>query len=202
MSWPSSSPPFPGLAADGDRGNRPPELPSYVYGGAWPTSHLQGVTVDRKRGFVYWSFTQKLVKTDLGGKVVGTVDGLTGHLGDIDVDDRSGRVYGSLEYKAAESFYIAVFDGRAIDRTGMNAERDGVMTAVHLDEVAADFTADMDGNGVFDGDIADTLTTATGAAGLTACRSAPSSAGGAASRRSRSRTASTPTPAGPTTTTR
>ncbi|MBM7442760.1 hypothetical protein [Streptomyces sp. HB132] len=156
----------PGSAAEGDRGGHRPGLPSHVYGGAWPTSHLQGVTVDRRRGFVYWSFTQKLVKTDLGGKVVGTVEGLTGHLGDIDVDDRNGRVYGSLEYKAAESFYIAVFDGREIDRVGMDAERDGVMTAVHLDEVAADFTADMDGDGVFDGDTADTPDHRYGCSGI------------------------------------
>ncbi|MEU0303298.1 hypothetical protein ABZ252_28170 [Streptomyces sp. NPDC006175] len=158
--------PSPGVAAVSDRGGRPPGLPSYVYGGAWPTSHLQGVTVDRRRGSVYWSFTQQLVRTDLAGKVLGTVEGLTGHLGDIDVDDRDGRVYGSLEYKSAESFYIAVFDARKIDRVGMNAERDGVMTAVHLDEVAEDFTADMDGNGVFDGDTADTPDHRYGCSGI------------------------------------
>ncbi|MER5550597.1 hypothetical protein ABT001_02740 [Streptomyces sp. NPDC002793] len=158
--------PPPGVAAESDPGGRWSEPPSYVYGGAWPTSHLQGVTVDRTRGFVYWSFTQRLVKTDLGGKVVGTVEGLTGHLGDIDVDERDGRVYGSLEYKAAASFYVAVLDGPGIDRAGMDAERDGVMTAVHLDEVAEDFTADMDGNGVFDGDTADTLDHRYGCSGI------------------------------------
>ncbi|WP_329236289.1 hypothetical protein OG488_34125 [Streptomyces sp. NBC_01460] len=158
--------PSPGAAADSHSGGGIPGLPSSVYGGAWPTSHLQGVTVDRRRGFVYWSFTQKLVKTDLRGTVVGTVEGLTGHLGDIDVDERDGRVYGSLEYKAAESFYIAVFDARGIDRVGMDAERDGVMTAVHLDEVAADFTADMDGDGVFDGDTADTADHRYGCSGI------------------------------------
>ncbi|MFC8228890.1 hypothetical protein [Streptomyces sp. NPDC057287] len=158
--------PSPGVAAEGAGGNRMPGLPSTVYGGAWPTSHLQGVTVDRRRGSVYWSFTQVLVKTDLGGKVLGTVEGLTGHLGDIDVDERDGRVYGSLEYKAAESFYIAVFDARGIDRVGMDAERDGVMTAVHLDEVAEDFTADMDGDGVFDGDTADTADHRYGCSGI------------------------------------
>lgn len=158
--------PSPGLAADGARGGRQPALPSHVHGGAWPTSHLQGVTVDHRRGFVYWSFTQQLVRTDLDGTVLGTVEGLTGHLGDIDVDERDGRVYGSLEYKAAESFYIAVLDGPAIDRVGMDAERDGVMTAVHLDEVAADFTADMDGDGVFDGDTADTPDHRYGCSGI------------------------------------
>ncbi|RII14238.1 hypothetical protein DSC45_21355 [Streptomyces sp. YIM 130001] len=152
-------------AASAGAGGRP-ELPARIDGGAWPTSHVQGVTVDRERGFVYWSFTQMLVKTDLDGKVVGTVEGLTGHLGDIDRNDRDGRVYGSLEYKAEESFYIAVFDVDRIDRVGMNAETDGVMTAVHLNEVAEDFTADMDGDGVFDGDVADTADHRYGCSGI------------------------------------
>jgi hypothetical protein len=124
------------------------------------------VTVDQKRGFVYWSFTQMLVKTDLSGKVIGTVEGLTGHLGDIDLNDRDGRVYGSLEYKAEKAFYIAVFDVDKIDRVGMNAETDGVMTAVHLNEVVEDFTADMDNNGVFDGDTADTPDHRYGCSGI------------------------------------
>src|SRR5699024_7827366 len=58
----------------------PGDLPLTIHGGAWPTSHLQGVAIDRDAGFVYWSFTQILVKTDLGGNVIGTVTGLTGHL--------------------------------------------------------------------------------------------------------------------------
>lgn len=158
--------PSSGLAAEGDLHAGRPALPSHINGGAWPTSHVQGVTVDQRHGFVYWSFTQTLVKTDLSGKVVGTVEGLTGHLGDIDLNDRDGRVYGSLEYKAAEAFYIAVFDVDKIDRVGMNAETDGVMTAVHLDEVVEDFTADMDKNGVFDGDVADTPDHRYGSSGI------------------------------------
>ncbi|MFW6692413.1 hypothetical protein [Streptomyces sp. MAR4 CNX-425] len=144
----------------------PPGLPTHIEGGAWPTSHVQGVTVDTERGYVYWSFTQMLVKTDLDGNVIGTVEGLTGHLGDIDLNDRDGRVYGSLEYKAEEAFYIAVFDVDEIDRVGMNAETDGVMTAVHLDEVVEDFTADMNGDGVFDGDTADTPDHRYGCSGI------------------------------------
>ncbi|GAA2129980.1 hypothetical protein [Streptomyces synnematoformans] len=145
---------------------RPPQLPTHIHGGAWPTSHVQGVTVDTERGLVYWSFTQMLVKTDLDGNVIGTVEGLTGHLGDIDLNHRDGRVYGSLEYKAEEAFYIAVFDVDEIDRVGMNAETDGVMTAVHLDEVVEDFTADMNGDGVFDGDTADTPDHRYGCSGI------------------------------------
>lgn len=141
------------------------ELPLSIDGGAWPTSHVQGIAVDTAGGFVYWSFTQTLVKTDLAGNVVGTVEGLTGHLGDLDLAE-DGRVYGSLEYKAQQAFYIAVFDVDTIDRVGMDAETDGVMTAVHLDEVVEDFTADLDGNGVFDGDTAATGDHRYGSSGI------------------------------------
>lgn len=142
------------------------KLPLRIHGGAWPTSHVQGVAIDTRNGYVYWSFTQMLVKTDLQGNVVGTVEGLTGHLGDLDLNQQDGRVYGSLEYKSAPAFYIAIFDVEKIDRVGMNAERDGIMTAVHLDEVVDDFTADMDRNGVFDGDTAQTPDHRYGSSGI------------------------------------
>ncbi|KRV48013.1 hypothetical protein AQ490_27155 [Wenjunlia vitaminophila] len=166
----------PALAAPpvGGGPQAPVDLPTHINGGAWPTSHVQGVTVDTAKGFVYWSFTQTLVKTDLAGNVIGTVEGLTGHLGDIDLNPQDGRVYGSLEYKAEEAFYIAIFDVDAIDRVGMNAERDGVMTAVHLEEVVEDFTADMDGNGVFDGDTANTADHRYGCSGIDGVSFGPS----------------------------
>ncbi|MGH1564652.1 hypothetical protein [Mumia sp. DW29H23] len=144
----------------------PSKLPRHIDGGAWPTSHVQGAAIDQRRGIVYWSFTQMLVKTDLEGNVLGTVTGLTGHLGDLDINPKDGRVYGSLEYKAEKAFYIAIFDGDAIDRVGMDAEADGVMTTVYLPEVVEDFTADMDGNGVFDGDVAATPDHRYGSSGI------------------------------------
>ena len=92
--------------------------------------------------------------------------GLPGISGDIDWNPKDGRIYGSLEYKDAESFYIAVFDGNNINRVGMDAEADGVMSAVYLREVVEDYTADMDGNGVFDGDTADTPDHRYGCSGI------------------------------------
>ncbi|MGQ4270727.1 hypothetical protein [Nocardiopsis changdeensis] len=142
------------------------DLPASVDGGAWDSGHVQGIGLDPERGHMYFSFTDTLVKTDLSGTVVGTVTGLTGHLGDLDVDERDGRVYGSLEYKAAEAFYIAVFDPERITRVGMDAEDDGVLTTVHLSEVVADYTADMDGDGVFDGNVADTADHRYGCSGI------------------------------------
>ena len=129
-----------------------PELPRRIYSGTWGNCHCQGIAVDKARGEIYFSFTTRLVKTDLRGNLIGTVEGLTGHLGCIDFCEADGRVYGSLEYKndaigrgilkalgktgtQGEAFYCAVFDGAAITRPGMDAETDGVMRAVYLPDV-------------------------------------------------------------------
>ncbi|MCX4473242.1 hypothetical protein OOK41_23530 [Micromonospora sp. NBC_01655] len=134
---------LPGRPSRADASPRrgPGELPAVIYGGAWPTSHVQGIAVDRRRGSVYWSFTEVLVRTDLAGRVLGTVTGITGHLGDLDLDRRDGRVYGSLEYRDAGAFYVAIFDGARIDRVGIDAQTGGVLTTVHLRDVTEDFAA-------------------------------------------------------------
>ncbi|WP_220725939.1 hypothetical protein [Arthrobacter cheniae] len=142
------------------------DFPATIDGGAWPAGHVQGIAVDTENEVIYYSFTSMLVKTDLDGTVLGTVTGFTGHLGDLDFNEKDGRVYGSLEYKAAESFYIAIFDVERITEMDMDAETDGIVTAVYLDEVVQDFTADMDGNGVFDGNIADTPDHRYGSSGI------------------------------------
>lgn len=115
-------------------------MPRSIYGGAWDTSHVQGIAIDTAREHMYFSFTTTLVKTDLQGNVIGTVEGMAGHLGDLDFNDEDGRVYGSYEYKAKNAFYIAVFDVDAIDRVGMNCYTSGVMQTVALPEVNADFS--------------------------------------------------------------
>lgn len=125
-------------------------LPKSINAGEWTTGHIQGIAVDTKRQFIYYSFTKVLVKSDLNGNIIGTVTGLTGHLGDLDFNDSDGRVYGSLEYKGEFNkdyedkslFYIAIFEVDKIDRIGMDAEKDGIMTAVCLKEVVDDFAAE------------------------------------------------------------
>ncbi|MFJ5049698.1 hypothetical protein [Streptomyces sp. NPDC088719] len=126
-------------------------LPASVDGGAWSSGHLQGTAIDRRKGHMYFSFTDLLVKTDLSGRPIGSVTGFTGHLGDLDFNTGDGRVYGSLEYKAAEAFYVAIFDGARITRMNMDARTTDVVSTVHLREVVRDYTADMNGDGVFDG---------------------------------------------------
>ncbi|WP_018627892.1 hypothetical protein [Niabella aurantiaca] len=124
--------------------------------------HVQGVAVDTQHGYAYFSFTTSLVKTNLKGEIIGSVEGFIGHLGCLDINPEDGRIYASLEYKndkigkgilkglgngpdakASEesSFYVAIFDGEKITRPGMNAEKNDIINTVYLKEVADDYNA-------------------------------------------------------------
>ena len=139
-----------------------------IFTGLWGNLHIQGIAVDQKNGYIYYSFTTKLVKSRLDGEIVGTVDGLMGHLGCIAFNESDGKVYGSLEYKndkigqgilaslgrsvaLENAFYIAIFDVDKIVRCDMSAEADGIMKCVYLKEVVDDFSGagrDLDGRTV------------------------------------------------------
>ncbi|MBQ6065571.1 MAG: hypothetical protein IJK89_02000 [Clostridia bacterium] len=134
-----------------------PELPlNGVFTGKQGKNHLQGIAVDERNGWIYYSFTTRLVKGDLQGNILGSVEGLVGHLGCIAFCPEDGCVYGSLEFKKdsigadilhslgdgreyEDGFYVAVFDTAQITRMGMSAEADGVMTAAFLPEVLDDY---------------------------------------------------------------
>jgi hypothetical protein len=143
-----------------------PVPPLRQNGGTWPTSHVQGIAVDLQGGFIYYSFTTLLAKYDFAGKLVGTLVGWTGHLGDLDFDPRDGRVYGSLEYKKDRAFYIAVIDVGRIDRVGIEVSKSDLFRTVFLPEVAQDYAADVDGDGKFDGDVATTPDHRYGCSGI------------------------------------
>ncbi|MCQ2428213.1 MAG: hypothetical protein MJ137_07440 [Clostridia bacterium] len=136
-----------------------PELPRDINGGEWDTGHVQGIALDTAHKYVYYSFTTVLVKTDISGNLIGTVSGLTGHLGCISFNDEDGKVYGSIEYKhdaigqgimkrtgrilaEEDAFYCAIFDVDKIDRVGLDAEKDGIMKAVYLPDVVGDFSGE------------------------------------------------------------
>lgn len=133
-------------------------FPKKIFSGYFGKCHCQGIAIDEARGYVYYSFTTLLVKTDLFGNLLGTVEGLCGHLGCITYNENDGKVYGSLEFKSdkigegilsalgverklEDAFYCAIFDVEKIDRVGMSAEGDGVMRCVYLGEVLADYSA-------------------------------------------------------------
>ena len=116
------------------------QLPKQLFSGYRGPYHVQGITVDTERKYIYYSFTTELIKTDLQGNLIGSVRGLLGHLGCITFCAEDGRVYGSLEYKhdcigqgilraqgtsgfvPEEAFYCAIFDVDKITREDMDAE--------------------------------------------------------------------------------
>ena len=139
-----------------------------IFTGIWGNCHIQGIAVDKKNGFIYYSFTTKLIKATLEGEIVGSVCGLVGHLGYIAFNDADGCVYGSLEYKNdvigkgilntiesnlnfSDAFYVVKFDVEKIDRLNIPAENSDIMSAVYLKEVADDYSGvgtDKNGNAV------------------------------------------------------
>lgn len=154
--------PRAGAQAVPDPASDSAQLPRAIASGPQQSFHVQGAVVDVRRGCAYFSFTTQLIKTDLQGRLIGSVDGLTGHLGDLALHPETGRIYGSLEYKddgigkgirrdlgqesasgQRSAFYIAVFDGDRIVRPGMDAERDSVMKAVCLPTVGDDYYASV-----------------------------------------------------------
>lgn len=139
-------------------------LPPEIYSGPWRAGHVQGAAVDAERKFVYFSFTDILVKTTTEGEIIGSVTGLVGHMGCIAYNPLDRRLYASVEYKAdsigraisqrlgvqtvqEDGFYVAIFDVDKIDRLGMDAERDGLMTCVYLEEVLQDYKAQWEEDG-------------------------------------------------------
>lgn len=134
------------------------KFPKNIFSGYCGNLHCQGIAVDEKNGYIYYSFTTKLIKSDLEGNIVGSVDGIIGHLGCIDFNENDGKVYGSLEFKndvigrgilksinseicIEDAFYCAIFDADKIVRNDMDAEKDDIMRAVYLSEVVEDFNA-------------------------------------------------------------
>lgn len=125
-------------------------VPVSVDSGDWTTAHMQGIAVDDARQFIYYSFTTMLVKTDMSGKLIGTVTGLQGtHLGDLAFHD--GKVYASLEYKEKKAFYIAIFDTEKITELDMPYDTAGLMTTVFVHEAADDFVSEKYGCSGIDG---------------------------------------------------
>ncbi|MBE6713364.1 MAG: hypothetical protein E7580_07605 [Ruminococcaceae bacterium] len=131
------------------------QIPQPLFTGVWGKNHIQGICVDQKKGYIYYSFTTCLVKATLDGKVVGSVTGLLGHLGCIAMGD-DGYVYGSLEYKIdaigkgvlerlgtdasfREGFYVVRFDADRIDAEDISADGNDLMTAVYIREAVEDY---------------------------------------------------------------
>jgi hypothetical protein len=126
-------------------------LPLTQNGGTWPSGHVQGIAVDVQGGYIYYSFTNLLAKYDFNGKLIGTLVGWTGHLGDLDFNPTDGKLYGSFEYREHKAFYAAVIDVSRLDRVGIEATKTEIFRTVYLPEVTKDYAADLNGDGKLDG---------------------------------------------------
>ena len=117
--------------------------------GCGGTGHLQGICVDDKMEYMYFSYTDALIKVSLEtGKVVGSIGGFGAggfgtaggaHLGCLAYYD--GMIYGSLEYKSpGKKFFICAFDEDVITTTGMDIKdiQQGVY-GILLQEPTEDF---------------------------------------------------------------
>lgn len=147
---------FCAAAAAAPLSRKPVDLPDSIYVGV-KDGHVQGIALDRSKGCMYFSFTSSFIKTDLNGRILGSINRIQGHLGAMTLGP-DGRVYASLECKddsigqgVAERlgtarlsheqsvFYVAIIDVDSIDRTGMDPEKDGVMTTVCIREACKDY---------------------------------------------------------------
>lgn len=63
--------------------------------------HVQGIAIDTLRQRMYMSFTDRFIKTDYEGNILGSIDRIEGHLGAMTLSP-DGIVYASLECKDDE----------------------------------------------------------------------------------------------------
>lgn len=126
-------------------------FPLSLAGGNWDVKHCQGIAVDKKKGYVYYSYTTLLVKCDWEGNIVGTVTGFSGHLGDIAFNERDGKLYCGYYAEGRKGIYAVIFDVDKITKTGMKATDKNVVRTVHLEEAWQDYRADINENGKLDG---------------------------------------------------
>ena len=127
--------------------NLPKEI--YVEGGK---NHVQGIAYDEAASLMYYSFTTSFVKTDLEGKVVGSIDRIQGHLGAMTFNQADRKVYASLECKddvigaglstfakGRSMFYIAIIDVDKVTEVGMDSENNDAFRIVCVKEATRDF---------------------------------------------------------------
>ena len=142
------------------------DLPDSIFVGG-QKQHVQGIALDREKGFMYMSFTSRFVKTDLKGNIIASIDRIQGHLGAMTFNPKDRKVYASLECKDDEigagvaktlnvakipkggsSFYIAIIDVDKMNRIGIDPEKDEMFKTVLLKEPAADYNADVEVDGL------------------------------------------------------
>jgi hypothetical protein len=133
----------------------------HVEGGKF---HVQGIAWDKKEKCLYCSFTSAFYKTDIQGNVIGSVNDINGHLGDITFNPDTRKAYASLEFKNDEigkgiadalgaerhddkksRFCIVEIDVDKIQ--GQDTPFEDVAILHNVEEAAADYQTDVDIDG-------------------------------------------------------
>lgn len=120
---------------------------SLASGGSWDIKHCQGMAIDQKGGYAYYSYTNTFVKCDLEGNAVGSITGIQGHLGDICYNPKDGKVYASLNPEGKKALYLAIIDVRKLNEMGVDAVKGGLIRTVHLTHVWKDYSAKVTNQG-------------------------------------------------------
>jgi len=136
------------VAAYSQAGQRLPEE-IYVEGGK---NHVQGIAYDKAVGGMYFSFTTSFIKTDMNGKVLGSIDRIQGHLGAMTFNPSDRKVYASLECKddvigaglssfakGRSMFYIAIIDVDKVTEVGMDSENNDAFRIVCVKDATRDY---------------------------------------------------------------
>jgi len=128
-----------------------PSLPTeiYVEGGK---NHVQGIAFDKDAANMYFSFTTSFIKTDIDGKILGSIDRIQGHLGAMTFNPSDRKVYASLECKddvigaglssfakGRSMFYIAIIDVDKVNQIGMDSENNEAFKIVCVRDATRDY---------------------------------------------------------------
>ena len=115
-------------------------------------NHVQGIAYDKAVGSMYFSFTTSFIKTDMEGKVLGSIDRIQGHLGAMTFNPSDRKVYASLECKddvigaglssfakGRSMFYIAIIDVDKVTEVGMDSEDNDAFRIVCVKDATRDY---------------------------------------------------------------
>lgn len=102
--------------------------PLSLTGGNCEVKHCQGIAVDKKNEYIYFSYTSQIIKCNFEGEIVGSVTGFGGHLGDITFNEEDGMIYCGHYLPGRTSMGIVIFNASKITKVGMKPTEDIVRT--------------------------------------------------------------------------
>ena len=112
--------------------------PLSLSGGDWDVKHCQGIAIDKSNGFIYYSYTTMLIKCSFDGKIVASVTGIKGHMGDISFNEADKMLYCGYYSPGRTGFYIYIFNTKKINKMNMKPTKD-IVRSVYIKEAYEDY---------------------------------------------------------------